>query len=171
MTTKLETPSRRAMIGALAALPIASMPAVAGVAGASPLHGLIDAHRVAYDAFIHAMDQEEQMEEAYKEAFPEMPTVPSLIGGSRDMRHGVDDCKEFITIIYERQRERLFPLSRIAPEIAEQARAALDAKEAENMELVDRLFADEEANGSDKADDAGRCGCIGRIRTEKLQRR
>jgi hypothetical protein len=56
MTTKLETPSRRAMIGALAALPIASVPAVAGIAGASPLRGLIDAHRIAYDAFIEAID-------------------------------------------------------------------------------------------------------------------
>jgi hypothetical protein len=45
MTTKprtADTPSRRAMIGALAALPIASVPAVAGIAGASPLRGLID---------------------------------------------------------------------------------------------------------------------------------
>jgi hypothetical protein len=150
MTTKSkipDTPSRRAMIGALAALPIASMPAVAGVAGASPLRGLIDAHCVAFDTFNRAIDREQELEEAYKEAFPpeQMPFVPILLGGSHDMRYGVDDCREFITIIYERQRERLFPLSRIAPELAEQARSALDAKEAENMELVARLFADEEA--------------------------
>ena len=39
------------MIGALAALPVASVPAIAGVAGASPLRGLIDAHRTTHDAF------------------------------------------------------------------------------------------------------------------------
>jgi hypothetical protein len=64
MTTKLMTPSRRAMIGALAALPVAGMPAIAGVAGASPLHGLIDAHRTARDAFIQAIRDNEAETEA-----------------------------------------------------------------------------------------------------------
>jgi hypothetical protein len=152
MTTKSkipDTPSRRAMIGALAALPIASVPAVAGIAGASPLRGLIDAHRVAYDAFIQAIDREDELEGAYKEAFPpeEMPFVPSLLGagGGCGMQHGLERSKEIIAESYQRQRDALTPLSRIAPELAEQARSALDAKEAENMELVARLFADEEA--------------------------
>jgi hypothetical protein len=64
MTTKLETPSRRAMIGALAALPVASVPAIAGVAGVSPLHGLIDAHRAAHAAFIVAINQYNEAENA-----------------------------------------------------------------------------------------------------------
>jgi len=152
MTTKSkipDTPSRRAMIGALAALPIASMPAVAGVAGASPLRGLIDAHRVAFDAFIQALDREDELKGAYKEAFPpeEMPFVPSLLGagGGCGMQNGLERSKEIIAGSYQHQRNALTPLSRIAPELAEQARAALDAKEIENMELVDRLFADEEA--------------------------
>jgi hypothetical protein len=59
-----DAPSRRAMIGALAALPIASVPAVAGIAGASPLRGLIDAHRVAYDAFIEAINRLDEAENA-----------------------------------------------------------------------------------------------------------
>jgi hypothetical protein len=45
MTTKLMTPSRRAMIGALAALPVASVPAIAGVAAMDdpdPIFGLIE---------------------------------------------------------------------------------------------------------------------------------
>jgi hypothetical protein len=153
MTTKSkipDTPSRRAMIGALAALPIASMPAVAGVAGASPLRGLIDAHRVAFDAFCQATDRENELEEAYKEAFPpeEVPFVPSLLDAGScgcGMQNGLERSKEIIAGSYQHQRNALTPLSRIAPELAEQARSALDAKEAENMELVDRLFADEEA--------------------------
>jgi hypothetical protein len=144
-----DTPSRRAMIGALAALPIASVPAVAGIAGASPLRGLIDAHRIAFNTFNQAIDREYELEEAYKEAFPpeEMPFVPSLLGagGGCGMRNGLERSKEIIAGSYQHQRNALTPLSRIAPELAEQARAALDAKEAENMELVDRLFADEEA--------------------------
>jgi hypothetical protein len=76
-----------------------------------------------------------------------MPFVQSLLGagGGCGMQHGLERSKEIIAKSYQHQRDVLTPLSRIAPELAEQARAALDAKEIENMELVDRLFADEEA--------------------------
>jgi hypothetical protein len=57
-------PSRRAMIGALAALAVASMPAIAGVAGASPVLALIDAHRAAHAAFIEAIDRRNETENA-----------------------------------------------------------------------------------------------------------
>ena len=149
MTTK-PNPSRRAMIGALAALPVAGVPAIAGVAGASPLHALIEAHRAAFDAFDRAISRENEIEAAYKEAFPpeESPFVPSLISdaGGCGMQHGLELSKKIIAESYQHQYNDLTPLSRIAPELAEQARAALAAKEAENMELIDRLFADEEAS-------------------------
>ncbi|WGJ13772.1 hypothetical protein QEV83_13915 [Methylocapsa sp. D3K7] len=152
MSTKPETadtPSRRAIIGALAAIPVVSVPAFAGVASAPPLLGLIDAHRAAYNAFDRAISRESELEEAYKEAFPpeEMPFIQNLIsdGCGCGMQHGLERSKEIIAGSYQHQRNALTPLSRIAPELAEQGRAALDAKEIENMELVDRLFADEEA--------------------------
>jgi hypothetical protein len=66
-------------------------------------------------------------------------------GGRCGMRNGLERSKEIIAGSYQHQRNALTPPSRIAPELAEHARAALDAKEIENMELVDRLFADEEA--------------------------
>jgi hypothetical protein len=46
---------------------------------------------------------------------------------------------------YESQRQRLDTLAHIAPDIAENARAAIDAKEAENMALIDKAFEEEEA--------------------------
>jgi hypothetical protein len=67
MTTEPKTPvtpSRRAMIGAIAALPVAGVPAFAGVASTSPLLGLIDAHRAAYDAFVQAITDSEANAEA-----------------------------------------------------------------------------------------------------------
>ena len=68
------------------------------------------------------------------------------------MRHflqSLERSKEIIAESYQRQRNALTPLSRIAPDLAEQGRAAFDAKEAENMELINRLFADEEARKED----------------------
>jgi hypothetical protein len=44
--------------------------------------------------------------------------------------------------VYLNQRDRLKPLSRVAPDLAEQVRAVMDANEAENMALLDRMFAE-----------------------------
>jgi hypothetical protein len=112
---------------------------------ASPLRGLIEAHRAAFDAFDRAVSRQSEMDVAYDWAFPpeESPFVPSCGGCS--MRHGLELSKKIIAESYQHQCNALTPLFRIAPELAEQARAALDAKEAENMELIDRLFADEDA--------------------------
>ena len=102
MITKTN-PSRCAMIGALAALPVAGVPAIAGVACASPLRGLIEAHRAAFDAFDRAVSRQSEMDVAYDWAFPpeESPFVPSCGGCS--MRHGLELSKKIIAESYQHQ--------------------------------------------------------------------
>jgi hypothetical protein len=98
------SPSRRVMLGALAATSAASVPAIAGVSGSSPLFGRIDAHRRAYDTFLKAIDRENELDEAYEKEFPpeKSPIIPSLLGGGYGMRNGRDGCKENIAAGFQR---------------------------------------------------------------------
>lgn len=118
---------------------------IAGAALAKPakIAELIEAHRRAHAAFERAIGDMERAEEAYAEAHVDGFDVPSLLGGSCGSRNGLDGCKREIAAGYDNQRRGLLCLSRIAPDLAEQARAVLDAKEIENMALVDRVFAEE----------------------------
>ena len=60
-----------------------------------------------------------------------------------------DEAERFKTIIaeaFETHRQRVAKmLSAIDPDIAETARAAIDSAEAENLAVVDRVFAEENA--------------------------
>jgi hypothetical protein len=136
--------SRRNVWKPIAAGLVAAAVIPSAANAAAPLLGLIEAHRAAHSAFCRAIDHENEMEEAYEAAFPQTIQVPSLIGGGLSMSNGYDECKKFIADSYQCQRDHLTPLSRIAPELAEQARAALDVKEVENMALIDEVFAEEE---------------------------
>jgi hypothetical protein len=85
------------------------------------------------------------VKDAYKAENHDMIVVPCLLGGGFSLEYGHEFCQEHITGAYENQRERLRPLSRVAPDLAEQVRAGMDAKQAENIALMDRVFAEEEA--------------------------
>ena len=133
-----------AAIGAAAlAIPAACLPGRAAVS--SDLARLIKDHRVSYRAFSKAIDREQKMEAAYKAAQDNTIVVPCLLGGGMNLSNGYEACQEHTAGAYENQRDRLEQLSRVAPELADQVRAVMDAKEAENAVLVDRVFAEEEA--------------------------
>jgi hypothetical protein len=134
--------SRRALAAGLALAPVASLSALAK---AAKIVELIDNHRSAREAFDRVVDNLERIDDAYRDAHgSEEIIVPSLLGGGISLRMGDEECRKHISSGYENQRRGLAPLGRIAPDLAEQARAALDAKEAENMALVDKLFAEGE---------------------------
>lgn len=136
--------SRRAVTTGLAAA-VTAIPAVGlcvGAESASELPGLIKAHRAAYRAFCNAIRRREKLEEAYKATDV---VVPCLLGDAFSLSYGRQFCEEHLVAEYRRQRASLERLSRIAPDLAEQARAALDAKEAENMAILDSMVDEEEA--------------------------
>jgi hypothetical protein len=106
--------TRRSVTTGLAAA-VTAIPAVrlsVGAESASELPGLIKAHRAAYRAFCNAITRREKMEEAYKDTDV---TVPCQLGNSFSLSYGREFCQEHILAAYYGQRERLKPLSRIAP--------------------------------------------------------
>ena len=139
--TKPET-TRRAVIAGIAAAPVAGLPALAR---GGELLALGEAYRDAHEAFLAACDDLGRMEEAWKEVKGDGFHVPSLLGGGLGSVSGREECKEFIAKGYEFHRERTVNIARIAPDLAEQMRVVLDAKEAENMALIDAAFEEEHA--------------------------
>ena len=140
MTTNETT--RRAVIAGIAAAPVAGLPALAE---GGELLALIEAYRGAHAAFLPACDDLDRMENAWSEVEGDGFIVPSLLGGGSGSVNGRERCKEFIAGGYEHNRNNLVFLGRIAPELAEQMRAVLDAKEAENMAIIDAAFEEENA--------------------------
>jgi hypothetical protein len=104
---------------------------------ASELPALIKAHRAVYRTFCKAIDQLEKRKDAIDGV-----VVPCLLGGGFSLRQGYEFCQEHLASAYKNQRDRLPQLSRVAPELAEQFRAVMDEKEAENMALLDDLYAE-----------------------------
>lgn len=139
--TKPET-TRRAVIAGITAAPVAGLPALAR---GGELLALGEAYRDAHEAFLAACDDLGRMEEAWKEVKGDGFHVPSLLGGGLGSVSGREECKEFIAKGYEFHRERTVNIARIAPDLAEQMRVVLDAKEAENMALIDAAFEEEHA--------------------------
>ena len=137
--------SRRALAAGLALASVVGLPALAD---ASKLDRIIQAHRLAKAAFDTAVDDLEKIEDAYDDAYRDGEHLaPNLmIGGGYDVhRLDRDECRKMANRDYESQRQRLDTLAHIAPDIAEKARAAIDAKEAENMALIDKAFEEDEA--------------------------
>ena len=138
--------SRRTVLGGIAATPVALAPAVSS-ARPSELLQLIDAHRAAFQAFSDACKKEDELCFAYREEQRSKPEVviPCLLGGVISIWRVQADCRTFIADAFETQRKRLEKLAQIAPEAADQMRKALDAKEIENLALVDSAFEEERA--------------------------
>jgi hypothetical protein len=138
--------TRRSVTTGLAAV-VTAIPAVGtfSKSASSDLTRLIKEHRVAYRAFCKAITREEKMNGAYKKAHTDKTTVLCLLGGGYSLSSGYEFCQENIASAYRNQRDRLPQLTRVAPDLAEQFRSVMDAKEAENMDVLDRTFAEEEA--------------------------
>jgi hypothetical protein len=78
MTDSIDTTiARRSILKGIAAVPLAAGGAAAQT---DELQGLIDAHRAVHDAFIAAIDHEQEMKKAYKATYPERLLVPVLPG-------------------------------------------------------------------------------------------
>ena len=137
--------SRRSVTTGIAAA-VAAIPAVGLCKGAkesSELRELIKAHRAAHRAFCRAIDRLDVMTEAYKKSEATVPCF--MVGEAYEIKLGRAFCEKNLAAAYTRERDRLKALGRIAPDLAEQARAAIDAKEAENRVLLDSMLAEEEA--------------------------
>jgi len=135
---------RRKALALVAAAPAAiTLAGATAAAASSDLARLLEDHRVAYRAFCDAIDREQEMSSAHKDAYTII--VPCLLGGGFSLAQGREFCEEHIAAAYFNQRDRLKQLSRVAPELAEQVRSVMDAKEVENTELMDRMFAEEDA--------------------------
>ncbi len=134
--------SRRALAAGLALAPVAGL---ASAEAPTKIAHLIDAHRSARQAFERVIDDLEEIQDAYDAAHGDGFEVPSFIGGGCGSRNGLDRCREWIAGGYKHQRANLKCLAQVAPELAEQARKVFDAKEVENMALIDKAFEEEEA--------------------------
>lgn len=139
-------PSRRAALAGLALAPLAG-PALA--ADPSPLLACIDAHRSAWAAFEASVEALDVAQAAYDAAHPDPFFVPCLLGGGYDSQLSADEMKKNIAEAFERQRRTCAALARIAPDEAGSLLVILDAKEAENMALVDMAFAEEKQRRDD----------------------
>ncbi len=114
----------------------------------SDLQTLIDAHRAANKNFEAHLDQLANAEDAHEFIHRnELYLAPNLLngGGYEIGKFDCDECREMVSRDYDAQCHRLSTLARVAPDIAEQSRAALDAAKAKNMALIDKAFKEEEA--------------------------
>jgi hypothetical protein len=141
--------SRRAILAGLAAAPAVLTPAIAKQAPSGELAGLIEAHRATYDAFEEICGREDEMSYAYRQARAAEPEVivPCLLGGGISTRRGFEGCRNHIEDRFGLQRGGIKELARagVDRKAAKKMLASFRLKEAENMALLDRLFAEEEA--------------------------
>lgn len=93
------------------------------------------AHRASGERFGDACQNEDELSSAYRDTYEEA-TAPCLLGDVISLRSDRDDCVAVIAQRFDAQRKQLEKLARVAPEIAAQAVAALDAKEVENVALL-----------------------------------
>ncbi|MDR4307680.1 hypothetical protein IHQ68_13740 [Chelatococcus sambhunathii] len=136
--------NRRGFIAGAAVAPIAAGSAYA----LSPeILTLIENHKAAARAFNEVVGRRNECEEAYREAFPDWNSrlANSFLGAGYQRRQGLDFCLSNISAGYDARRGSTKYLARLSPAMAEQIRALLDAKEAENLEAARRQFDDDEA--------------------------
>ena len=91
-----------------------------------------------------AIDREQELDAAYPKVGEDI-LVPCLFGGGYSLRIGRDFCEEGIADEFERQRNNLKAIERLAPDLAGKLTLLLDAKEAENEALMQSVFAEEDA--------------------------
>ena len=138
--------SRRSVIAGSAAV-VTAIPAV-GLAQVAKgcggeLQALIKAHRAASRAFDRALDLEAKHDEAFEESSV-LIRCP-MAGEAYEIRCGKEMCGEYLLRAYDRQPRQLEPLAKIAPDIAAQAAAAIDAAQKESIAELDRLIAEDDA--------------------------
>lgn len=118
-------------------------------ASSGELTRLLDEHRAAYDAFEDICGREDDMSYAYRQARAAEPEVmvPCLLAGEISISRGHESCRNHIENRFAAQRMGIKELARagVDRKAAKKMLASLKAKEAENMALVDRLVAEEEA--------------------------
>jgi hypothetical protein len=136
--------SRRSVTAGLAAA-VTAIPALGlakGSNGAPELRALIEVHRAAFRAFGQAIDREGQQEEAFEQS--QVVVHCPMAGEAYDISAGREFCEERLAAAYGKQRDRLAPLAKVAPDLAKQARAAIDAAEEDNRLVLERLLAEED---------------------------
>jgi hypothetical protein len=139
-------PSRRLFLAAGAAATVfGAITAAAASTEASDLLSLIAKHRVAREAFCEAVELQEATEDRYDEAYPKPVLTPAGPGRSYELTYGYEFCRKGIADDFEEQRKKLSGLARLDPAAAEQALAAIDAKEVERLATLDVNFAAREA--------------------------
>ncbi|WP_271896362.1 hypothetical protein [Candidatus Phyllobacterium onerii] len=136
----------------IAALPFAGAAAtVVTVATAhevqlSPLAAMIEAHKVSWNKFGKVAAQLSRKEDAYRayvNANGGRPLVSKSLGGAYELSGDGSTAKENIAADYFKQRGRLASLEKIAPQLAEQAREALDRAAAQDLLAVDAAYEQE----------------------------
>jgi hypothetical protein len=103
---------RAAMVGAGATMAALAASTRLAPAAASPLLDLIESHKRAHAAYILSLDTQEEVEFAYRDAFPAKELlVPLSIGGGVSLHLGserhVDDCRAAIARAYKAKEASL----------------------------------------------------------------
>lgn len=145
--------NRRVLLSASAAL-MSVGAAGSGTASDASLDTLIARHRAASAEFDDAIEREDEISAAYEAARKgKEAIIPCFLGGGiSDAGNGEKQVATHIREAYCGFRNRsLKHLARMSPELAEAVAATTNQKEAENLALVERHFAerraDEEAFG------------------------
>lgn len=142
------TINRRTVIAAPLFAGAVATVATVETANAAPnaMIALIDAHQASWKHFGKVCDKLSSKEDAY-DAFVKAnggkPLVFKSLGGALELRNDPDTLKQDITAEYFRARERLHFLAKITPELAEQAREALDQAAAKDLLAVDTAYENE----------------------------
>lgn len=144
----MPTITRRALLASGTAAAVIAAPAATQAAGISAeMHNLIETHRTLFAAWAKTMDPREDAEDAYKEHQKKVDpvVVPVLIGGAHGIRNGRKETRQFVADAFRNQRNRLEIIERLDPDMAKRMRELLDAKEAENLALVETAYDEEDA--------------------------
>jgi hypothetical protein len=135
------TTTRRLFLSAGSAGAVFGALSAAAIADASELQALIAAYHKAQEAYIAAFEEWERVKNAWLATNRDAFTIPVFIGGGTvSSRNGYEECQKWIADVYLRHREAFKRFEFVAPEQAEQAIRTLKRSEAENLELLDKLF-------------------------------
>lgn len=135
--------TRRSVTTGIVAV-VTAIPAVGlckGTPDASELRTLIKAHRAAYRAFCNAITREQRADLASRKG---EPVIKNSLACGFSLYLGRDECRRLVAREYAEYWERIKLLSRAVPEAAKTTKAALDAKKADDMALLDRTFDEHE---------------------------
>ena len=144
--------TRRSVTAGLA-VAVTAIPAVGlakGAEDATELNALIKAHRGAFRAFGVAIDREQAARDLLRKGEPIVDFDFLRTGNS--LYIGQEDCTQILSREFENCRSKLKMLERIMPDAAKEAEAILDAKQADDMAVVDQAFAEYNAAETTRSD-------------------